>query len=466
MANIIKAKEKYGLLNKGFATDTNLRSSLEDGQAFGNLRITTAAANSNNAADRSNVFKGYVLAVTETPIPGGLLEVMKAQAQPVKIKDFVQVYVRIPEIHAYLPIPNSETDLGVQDHALCVAPKSDSYKFGTPVSVQFNDVYSTSFGIVLTTSPLPATVEGTYTPGEVPPFPLNDANRKKLALLGTRAEVFEALGMDFRKYIAGEWETFEKLKPALRKEFGGKGPSPKIKKELEELLTAFKMEPKCFWMRLWMGESGLKPAGIFGQYLNSDPNPNLVDLSALPASQGGKNCSGVGIGQVVSASFFKNGLNLVMRAPHHFMVQPIPYGVMGSIALLAAIAANVSRRKTPLPGHNKNNPAYNAVAFWTNTKNVPKGEKRYAASLRACKGMSEQQVVKAFSDNIDKIKEVLLAYKLSGAMDLGAPRGFFIDHPQYKKYCKKKVGKIKVTKYSKFKFSVDQAWDHLCKKEK
>jgi len=476
--------ESYGELNKGFQRGERISSNLEDGQGVQNIRNSMYSNAQQNAATSASSFKGFVLRVIppQTVIPTGLLEVLKSHSIVEPVENLVQVYVRIPEIHCILPKPENAESPSVADHALCIGPKLGTYNFGDVVSVQFNDVYSTAYGIIMVnaTVPTPPTVDaGSYVQGTVPVFPMDTATLRKQALIGNQSDYFTALGLvttpggttRFYKFIAGMWEGFEALKPAfVAAGYGAKKPLPTFVAYMKSMAAAYGLAPWCFFERIWIGESGMKPVGIQSQYLTRPPNPSLVDKAYQP-----KPCASVGIGQALPKYFYSHKfLNLQTRGPYQAQLKP-RYGGHAAVSNAAGWGALQWGRKNAdtfkYGGHKQGGIMYNLVAGWTNIPNVPKCEERYKQSVDYCKrtaSLSEAQILAAFKKegkSASRMKNIILAWKLTGGVDLGAAQGSFKDHKDYKILCNRqpKNDIVLTHKNVKTKCSSIASWWWLCK---
>ena len=476
--------ESYGELNKGFQRGERIFSNLEYGQGVQNVRNSMYSSAQQNAADSASSFKGFVLRVVppETVIPTGLLEVLKSHSIVEPVENLVQVYVRIPEIHAILPKPEDENSPSVVDHALCIGPKLGTYKFGDVVSVQFNDVYSTAYGIILVnaTVPTPPTVDtDSYVQGTQPVFPMDTATLQRQALIGNQSDYFTALHLvttpggttRFYKFLAGMWEGYEALKPSfLAAGWGASRPKPTFVAYMKTLATAYNLAPWCFFERIWIGESGMKPVGIQSQYLTRAPDPSLVDKAYRP-----RPCASVGIGQALPKYFYSpKFLNLQTRGPYQAQLKP-HYGGHAAAANAAGWGALQWGRKNAetfkYGGHQKGGIMYNLVAGWTNIPNVTKCEQRYKQSVDYCKrkeNLTEPQILAAFKKagkSASFLKNVITAWKLTGGVDLKAAQGSFKDHKDYKILCKKKPTKDIILKHKNVKTKCTSlaSWWWLCK---
>jgi len=468
--------EKFGYLNKGFLRSNIVGSNLAEGEGFENVKSAIYGTAVGNSADSAATFRGFVLKVLPegTLIPAGLLNVLKSQSQTENDANMVQVYVRVPELHGYLEKPEDEFGPTVTDHALCVGPPI-GYQFGNVVTVAFNDVYSTSFGTIDVGAG--ATIVVPSGSGDEIPWdgtaavlpgmgmignPLADEERFRMAKISNGYALRRALGggkqISIKDYIKREFVSFEKMKPALKQQYAPRPAKPPLiaRNFLESLLKSYQLQPTCFWKRLWIGESGLRPTGVFNQFLYKENEPNKTyRLAAALDDRSRGPCTGIGIGATQISEFYgtedvPSFNNYAIRAAHFHTLQPVPYGIHQAVFYVSRLASH-----QPIECTNKSHKAnrielfgkkantgnkcgilYNLVRNWVSKTSYEVILKRMKAGIKACKKdkkyskMSNIQAANAiekdFNSTLKNVRRQSWTDKLTGAVDLlvrvpGAP---------------------------------------------
>tara|TARA_R110000824_G_scaffold268546_2_gene457200 strand:+ start:7503 stop:8789 length:1287 start_codon:yes stop_codon:yes gene_type:complete len=320
--------EKFGYTNQNFIQSNycKFKFDYESYNIEGLSRVVRSQTNV-NSIDKTNTFIGKVFKIlpTETaPIPGGLLDAIK-NAGILNYENLQQCYVRVPEAHSLLPLPEDEDDSVIEEYSLCVAPISEDICVGTAVVVQFNNTEAFTYGIVVSTSAQNAIdVTEDYVPGEAPKFPAGKNNN--LARITSVKAMYKALGLAqnargqsaFREYNTRNWETWNKKRPHFKALYGKKGIPQVAIKAIEAAAKMYEI-PVCILHGIMKAESGGgRPVGIFGQSLFND-NPTIAAANKA-------NSSAFGVGQVVASTFLGTAANFSLRCAHWEIGDPIQYG--------------------------------------------------------------------------------------------------------------------------------------------
>ena len=331
-------EEKFGFTNRNFIASDYAADSLDyESYSVENLAKLVRARTIVNAVEKTNTFKGIVIKVlpTETmAIPGGLLDSIR-RVGILNYENLQQVYVRIPELHAWLPQPTGQDDQVILRHSLCVCPLSEALCVGTVVTVQFNNAESLTYGIINEASAQSAVnVEEDYIPGTAPALPYDDSER--WARCRTYGEVYSALdlannslGYDrMRMYLTRLWQTFHDKRGQLRGIYGTGTSSAAQVQGIQRAANKYGMH-KCILIGVMKAESGGgKPAGIYGQTLSSE-EPTIARARQA-------NSTAYGVGQILLSSFLNTHASLALKVPHWAIWDPMRYGYYATAHVISA----------------------------------------------------------------------------------------------------------------------------------